>query len=190
MITKKEFTPRYSTGFTLIELLTTMAVFSIIIGIGIPSMSTLVHNYQARTTMMQLHSAIHLTRNYAINQGTYVAICPSEGSQCLKHWRVKQLMIFTDPNRNGQLDNNEKLLRIIPVNINGYVTARLSSRRQFLRYHPEGLARPIFGRLTLCPKNQESYPPRQIVVNFVGRIRHNTPSRQSRDAAKILNENC
>ncbi|WP_163836571.1 GspH/FimT family pseudopilin [Spartinivicinus ruber] len=186
----KDFTQLNSAGFTLIELLTTIAVFSLIVTIGIPGLSSMVHNYQARTTMMQLHNAIQLTRDYAITQQTYVAMCPSKGENCLRHWQTEQLMIFTDPNRNGKLDNNEQLLRIIPVNINGYINARLSSRRQYLRYHPEGLSRPIFGRITLCPKNQESYAPRQLIVNFVGRVRHNTPSRQSRDAQKILNENC
>ncbi|MDE1460531.1 GspH/FimT family pseudopilin [Spartinivicinus poritis] len=177
-------------GFTLIELLTTIAVFSLIISIGIPTLSSMIHNYQARTTMLQLHSAIHLTRDYAITQRALVTICPSKGEQCLPHWQTEEIMIFTDPNKNGQLDNDEKLLKIIPININGYINVRLSSRKQYLRYHPEGLARPIFGRITLCPKNQETYPPRQLIVNFVGRVRHNTPPRQSRDAQKILNENC
>ena len=65
---------RSSRGFTLIELLITVAILSILLGVGIPSFVDYIRNSRTSTQVNELATALNTARSEAISRGVPVSI--------------------------------------------------------------------------------------------------------------------
>ena len=71
------------TGFTLVELLITIAIVSVLLVVGLPSLKTFMQGNQLVASTNELISAIHVARSEAIKLNTNVTICESsDGTTC------------------------------------------------------------------------------------------------------------
>ena len=61
-----------SYGFTLIELMITLAVFALLLMVGLPSMTTWVQNQQVRTSAEGLQAGLQFARAEALRRNTAV----------------------------------------------------------------------------------------------------------------------
>lgn len=65
-------------GFTLVELVVTLAIMAILVLIALPSFSTTLANYRARSFATDLYVALIKTRSEAIKRNADVQISPAE----------------------------------------------------------------------------------------------------------------
>ncbi|QSX32881.1 GspH/FimT family pseudopilin [Shewanella avicenniae] len=156
-----------SRGFTLVELMVTITVASILLGIGVPSLTALLRTYQADSAVNQLKQTIWLARNQAINYGVRVALCRLENNSCIAQNWQQGVTVFTDPNGNYQFDDGETILyQLESLDSN----SQIFFNRRAIRFLPTGLASGMNGTMSYCP-NTDDVPARGIVVNQAGRIR-------------------
>lgn len=64
---------RRSAGFTLVELLIAMAVFAIMLVLGVPAFGTWIHNTQIRSTAEALQNGLRVAQAEAMNRNRMVA---------------------------------------------------------------------------------------------------------------------
>lgn len=85
-------------GFTLIELMVALAVLAILLGIAVPSFSSMLRDSRATTLASELQGALQLARSEAIKRRQSVVICrrkPGEsicenGADWADGWLVQQ----------------------------------------------------------------------------------------------------
>lgn len=88
-------------GFTLLELLITLAVASILLGIGIPSFSGAVKNSQVSSDYSQITQSLFIARSESVKTNRNVTVCPRqspESKQCgtsLEDWK-HGILVFID----------------------------------------------------------------------------------------------
>lgn len=89
---------RAAKGFTLIELMVTLAVLAIILGIAIPSFSSMIRDNRIGSLSLELQGAIQLARSEAVKRRVNVIICRrnAAGNNCengtdwASGWLVRQ----------------------------------------------------------------------------------------------------
>lgn len=158
-------------GFSLIELMTALAVAAVVLGIGIPSMRTLIQSQQLAAASSNLFSSINLARSEAVQRGMRVDLVPADGLDWSGGW-----VVFIDGNANQRPDAGENVVFSQGPVANGIgIKARLSdSKRQYIAYQGSGRTRtnasaqsPQFGSLLLETGSQQ----RKISINMLGRAR-------------------
>lgn len=166
-----------SHGHTLLELLICLAVFIYLASIGIPHLSHLHQQMAQRAATNNMLGALHYARSQAVSSRTKTSLCNGD-LRCSSStsWQ-SGLLVFSDPNGNGQLDSGEVLLQklVIPEDY----TWRWSSFRSQTRisFANDGTTLALNGTFTLCHK---ATPTRQIVVSITGRPRVQSPTSQAR----------
>lgn len=100
-------------ALSLVELLTTLGILGVLTSLAVPAFSDQIKRSRDESQVTLMLSTLHLARSEAIKRHTFVALCSGESCEN-RHWR-QQLQMFTDSNRNGQLDPNETLLRIVEL---------------------------------------------------------------------------
>ena len=78
-------------GFTLIELMITLAIVSILLVVGMPSLKTFMQGSQLVASTNELLSAFHIARSEAVRSNSRVTICSStDGTNCSSsaNWRA------------------------------------------------------------------------------------------------------
>lgn len=90
-------------GFTLTDTLTAMTIVCLLMVIGAP-ISSLVKQQRLNNSAHEFSSALRFARSRAVLGQTGVTVAAKSGS-----WG-NGWTIFTDPNRNAQLDAGETLL--------------------------------------------------------------------------------
>lgn len=155
-------------GQNLVELMACLLIGSLMLTLAIPALtSTLQHNQQTQA-VNQLLGALQYARGEAVMSRGTTALCsgaPLCGTSIT--WR-NQLLIFSDHNRNGQLDSSEALLQQLALP-RGYDWHWSNFRsRSYLQFEADGTTYALNGTFTLC---HENIPTRQIVINSTGRTR-------------------
>lgn len=85
-------------GFTLLELMLTIAILSILMGLGVPAFNDTIRNNQIAATGTELVTALNLARNEALKRSLRVSVCAADtedkcatGTDWSKGW-----IVFTD----------------------------------------------------------------------------------------------
>jgi type IV fimbrial biogenesis protein FimT len=87
-------------GFTLIETMITIAILISLMTIAIPSFADFTIRMRVDNELSILQRQLFITRNTAINQNSFVTLCPlNEKNECHNQWE-DPLSVFTDLNNN------------------------------------------------------------------------------------------
>jgi type IV fimbrial biogenesis protein FimT len=167
------YTPKdNSTGFTLVELLTALTLTAILASMAIPSFYSLAQRTRANATMRSLATILHFARQVAVTENTEIMLCAStNSSDCSRHWRNAELLVFRDDNRNRRLDNGETVYhREAITDENATIDWRASGNRPYLRYLPGGAVKE-FGHFLYCPGNGNPRYARALIISYTGRPR-------------------
>ena len=178
------------TGFTLTELMITLAIVSILLTIGVPSLKTFMQGNQLIATTNELISALHVARSEAIKLNTRVSICESsDGATCAETGSWKNGWIaFIDGNGANPGDlvntgnpcsasNTDCLLRVhgaIDDKQLNVAAANVSSFTFTSRGLPKaanGASQP--GVFSLCSFDSSNnvIDSRAVILSHAGRVR-------------------
>ncbi|HOY22019.1 MAG TPA: GspH/FimT family pseudopilin [Cellvibrio sp.] len=91
-------------GFTLIDLIITLSVMSILLTIGLPSVSTQIQNARVKAATNSLLEAINLTRSQAVFANKRATI--RKQNEWEGGWEI-----FIDGDNDGIRDNDEATVR-------------------------------------------------------------------------------
>ena len=165
-------------GFTLIEFLVVLAVTSVLTALAAPSFSTLGESAQMRALNNDLLVHLRLARSEAILRGGRVVICTASSTTTCSTsagWHQGWL-VFVDANNNGTLDLGEMPLRHRPPAPAGWTMNASVTIARYVSYDGLGSTRMVSGAfqagtVTICRAGSSRTPPRQVIVNSVGRSR-------------------
>ncbi len=162
-------------GFTVIELFITLAIVGILTGYAMPSFYQLKSNKLMESERNRLTGSLHLARTHAIFYSTYVIVCPSNtGNNCdnQSNWH-QGWIVFTDKNKNRQLDSDDTVLRYEDAMISE-ITAISSINRQKIRYNNIGFSPGTNLSINFCDDRGKDFA-KSIIVSNSGRIKQSLP---------------
>ncbi len=160
-------------GFSLYELIITLAIVCGLM-LGSIGMYGLVRDQRLTSEINQLLGHLALARSEAITRGYKVALCPTvDNRQCepaaeYTRWD-RGLLLFADTNGNGQLDADEKVIRVHSAADNN-VRIKSSRFRPHVVYQSNGLASGTTITFTFCDARGASRP-RYVIISNTGRGR-------------------
>jgi type IV fimbrial biogenesis protein FimT len=178
-------------GFTLQELLIAMAVFGILVLVGIPSFMAYVRNSQISSTSLNFYTDILYARSEAIKRKTDIHICrsadveaspPSCGGTA-NTW-TKGWLVFIDKGgtTNEYDDGTDTLLRVgQPVNTNVSIVSNANADAD-VRFDDDGALVVSGGDalFAVCDDrdqdgNLDEANGREIRIKAIGRAEINKP---------------
>jgi len=162
---------RFKNGFTLIELLICVSILAITLGFAVPSIGNLLSRSKADANVRSFVQSFHLARSSAVSTNKLVTICPSNNfTHCSGDWK-DPIMIFTDADNNKEISLDDKLIGSIYPSEYEIDLDVHPSRKRYFQYASTGLSHGTPGNIVFCPKNNNNQNARQIIINFIGRIR-------------------
>ncbi len=163
---------KLSKGFTLVDSLIALVISSILFSAVLPSFQDIWAKHQSRVLVAELAGLINFARIQAVSKGQSVALCPYvDGISCGKDWS-QGVMVFEDPNRDGKIEEEDKVLRVLNNFPNGtQLSWRSFGGKNALRFDPSGTTYLGNGTFSYCPANNNNQYANQIVLNYTGRIR-------------------
>ncbi len=172
---------RSPAGFTLVELLAVMLIVSLLLTLGVPTMSTLLHATQIRQEASRLLDAVKLARSEAVQRNLPVSLCPAGSSAttvpvaiaCSGNY-AGGWMVFANRDRDASFDpGRDQLIRRFQRLPRHYtVTNRAGDRdlTELITYLPDGSSRRNM-TLMVCAPPGTGLDSRSVVLNRVGRPR-------------------
>lgn len=163
---------KYSLGFTLHELLCVVAITSIIMSIGVPSLHNFMSSFRAKNLYHEMFTIIQYTRAKSILLYEDIILCPSKDNRtCINDWQLP-LILFIDQNKNKIRDENEIIDRHIHLLKHGEkLIWRASGTSRYLRFHTNGLTSSQNGSFIICPRTKNVDDIYKIVLFYSGRAR-------------------
>lgn len=163
----------FTEGFTLLELLVTVAVGSILLFVGVPSLTEFISSSRATQQASYISSALQMARMSAIESGQVIGVCPAKPdlSGCTTSWNGA-LMVFIDADENDSYSSGDTILNsaeAAPSSI-----SRTFNNGDIVLYQAEGHTAD-FGTFTVCDSSKSAKYARSVVINLQGRV------KQSRD---------
>ncbi|WOT04286.1 GspH/FimT family pseudopilin [Shewanella youngdeokensis] len=154
-------------GFTLVELMLTLVIFTTLISMIVPSLTSLYAYIRAELNIRKIQQTILFARNQAIAYNTRVTVCPLDGNSCSKNWHYN-ISVFSDSGQKYSLDGNDQLiLQIGPFHTSDLV----QYNRRGIRFQGDGLASGTNGTLSYCPEKFNSELSKAVIVSQSGRTR-------------------
>ncbi len=163
-------------GFTLPELLCAMAIFSILVTAGIPSMMNFFKRYEAEITFRSFKNIASYARVEAITRRRDVVLCPRKanteecGTGAGDGWKQGWLLFVDrgDSPTDITAADGDVLLKVyesvaddIDIELGGSTG---SSRLDYIRFMARGNSFPSNPSALFCQKDSDD------VVNFAGKI--------------------
>ena len=165
-------------GVTLVELMVVLAVFAILLGIGIPSFVGLANSSRLTSATNELVSSLHLARSEAIKRNSRTVMCTSAtGTSCAASGGWQQgWLVFHDNNNNAVLDAGEMVILARQAQPAGLLLTGNMPVSKYISYSPSGATKLISGAfqagtLTLCNVSGVPGMARQVVISSTGRPR-------------------
>jgi type IV fimbrial biogenesis protein FimT len=163
-------------GVTLVELLTTLAVFSILLGIAVPGYGFLVNSSRLVGLTNDLVSTLNLARSEAVKRGIRVTVCKSGSANAISPvcepdsaWQEGWL-VFVDQGVIGEFEGSDRQLSVQsrkPDNID-VSTTNFST---YISYLPSGVSQGpthlATGSFHICLTGNK----RTLIINNTGRVR-------------------
>lgn len=159
-----------SLGFTMMELIVTISIVSILVGIALPSFTSIISSTRLTTYANELVASLNLARSEAVKRGVQVSI--RRKGNASQNWD-SGWDIFTDMDGDGVLDAADTLLKTYPALTNGFtLRTGTAGYQDFAAYLPSGLSFSSIGdTFRLCASPADSANARAIVINAVGRTK-------------------
>lgn len=174
-------------GFTLIELMVTVAMLSVLIAIGAPSLATFRRNAELTSFTNTMLAALNGARGEAMKRGRNAMMVPADGSSWSSGW-----IVFVDVDRSQAYEaaNDIAILTreappsYLTINPNGVA----ASSPPYLMFDASGYARTRtggFGATTFEIKRNDVTgadqlaQTRRVKISSPGRIRICIPSSSS-----------
>lgn len=178
----------------MIELLVTLAVASILLGIGIPSFSNAVKNSRVSADYNELIHALYLGRSEAIKTASWVTICPRSSIDAMTcgtstaQWKNGWIVFYDVTRAPGaavtSIDPEDEIISVHPESKSGNDITALgsvdrtestASERFYISYRSNGRSNWENGSFTLCDSEVDERS-RAINVAPTGDVR---PGRRS-----------
>jgi len=162
-------------GFSLIELLVALLLGALLLGLAVPAYNDWIATTEMMNEAQHLANSMNQARSAAINSGFRVNLCQTAGGrQCLPvgTWEGGWIL-FIDTNRNGEVDEGEKVLWVEQAAPAGVTMAANGPLRHYVSYTSLGHARMLNGALqmgtfTVCRRGR---PAVDVVLAHSGRVR-------------------
>ena len=128
-------------GVTLIELMVTLAIITIVAGLGVPSFLRLLARHAIAAQAEELQDAVRLGRNEAMKRAGPVVLCrtdPDNTSRCAGNggnWQT--WLLFTDLGRTGTFTGGDAIVRQ-HLDVSGRMT--IVSNAASIRFEATGIA--------------------------------------------------
>lgn len=178
---------KHSVGFTLMELMVTITIAAILLGVAIPSFTSIIASNRLTTYANEWVTALNLARSEAIKRGVQVTIRRKGANS--SHWE-NGWDVFVDINGNGLLDDTNStpcetnvngslkedcLLRTYDALPSGFtLLSGVSEHQDYLAYLPSGLSNVIVSDTFRLCSGTDNTLSRAITVNAVGRFQVTT----------------
>lgn len=159
-------------AFTLIELMVTLAVFTILVVLAVPSMNSYTNSNRLSTETNSLVGALNIARSEAVKRRTNISVCKSaDGATCGDNtvswgngWIV---FVNTDNDSPAQVDGGEEILSIYGA-INANDTLQVSGAlANFVTYRSNGFGSALGDMIFCDPRGPGS--ARVVSINRTGR---------------------
>jgi len=159
------------------ELMVTIAIAGILLGIAIPSFTSIISSNRLTAYTNELVTALNLARSEAVKRGVQVTVRNKGAST---HWE-SGWDVFVDINGNETFNDaspstpcaagQDCLLRTYAALPSGYtLTTGNSTYKDYAAYLPNGLSNMVVGdKFTLCNGSGSALPRRTITINATGR---------------------
>jgi len=101
-------------GFTLIELLVAMAVFAILVTVGVPAMKSFMRDNRLVSQTNELVGALNAARSEAVRRGVNVTVCSStDEATCsgTNSWATGWIA-FADLDGNIAINGSDAMIRV------------------------------------------------------------------------------
>lgn len=149
-------------AFTLVELLVTLAVFTLLVLITLPSFSTMIMNQRMTAATDSLVNALNYARNIALQEAVDVRVCPfgsANASTCGSDWTSGWIIV-----RMPALGANTLLQSEQYPNSGPSITATANT----IIFSPNGLASTL-SNFTLCDQRGSQFAQslQVLVTGFV-----------------------
>jgi type IV fimbrial biogenesis protein FimT len=179
--------PKHSAGYTLMELLTTITIAGILLGVAIPSFTSIIASNQLTTYANELVTALNFARSEAVKRGVQVTVRRkgATSAQWESGWDV-----FVDINGNGLLDDTNStpcetntngslkedcLLRTYDALPSGYtLRTSVTTYKDFAAYLPFGFSKVVVGDTFRLCRGTDNTISRTININAAGRTQVST----------------
>jgi type IV fimbrial biogenesis protein FimT len=162
--------PEHSFGFTLMELMVTIAIAGILLGVAIPSFTSLISSNRLTTYANELVTALNFARSEAIKRGQPVTI--KHNGNTSGDWS-SGWTIFTDLHGDGTLDvaDGDNLLRTYAA-----LPASFTLRGTYMDYIVyQALGTSANGSFIVCDSSDHNNIPEantsRLIIVFMGRVR-------------------
>lgn len=153
---------RRSHGFTMIELMVTLAVFGILLAVGVPSFNNFMVNARTSALTNDFTSAVNLARSEAVKRATQVTVCPSEdGTECSGAWTDGWIAI---------VDASDELLRAWRAPVDNAVIAQTPAANSAIDFGALGQRVSAETALGIEVSGCRGNRARRIEVGPAGRI--------------------
>jgi len=172
---------RTSSGLSLIELLTALAIFSLLLGFGVPSYRDWIASRQLANHAEYLAETLMQARSEAVKRQSRVNVCKSsDGRQCATSgtWSAGWIM-FEDDNRDGSIESVEQVIRRGEPPGGGVTVTANRPLDSYVSYTNFGYARMLNGALQMgtfevCKPGQKAV---DVVLANSGRVRISRTNR-------------
>ena len=161
--------PEYIKGFTLLELMVTVAIPGILVGVAIPSFTSIISSTRLTTAANELITALNYARSEAIKRGVIVYV--HQKSATAHSWEGGW-EVLVDSDSSNTYNVADTLLRTYSALPSGYTLRTVS--HTFTGYFPSGLgSRAADVVFNLC-NGTDTATSRTITINVVGRAQVST----------------
>ena len=120
--------------------------------------------------MYSLHQNMSYARLYAIENRSYVTLCPLEDNKCVKNNWGEQISFFIDNNKSTSLDEDGLILSTLS---HTHISDSLEYPRDAITFRPDGTLNGFQnGTFIYCPnKEKANLEGFALTVSQTGRIR-------------------
>lgn len=171
---KRPPVPGPALGMQLIELVTIIAVLSVLLAAGWPTLQSTLLRHRADALQLTLHASLSSARSQALIRRELIGVCASEdGHQCTDDWSAGWI-IYRSGLRRGPPATPEAILAHHRGRDDVSILAHASSGRPLLFFHADGRSPGANLTLRICAGR---HLHGKLVVNNGGRTRSERSNR-------------